>query len=86
MAEPFDIGKLLRGFNFLSGEKLGKIIYYAVIATVVGLILWAALIRPHGIDKSSQQAQGDIINIEETKATSIFKIKLLGVWVGIGIE
>lgn len=71
MAEKFDIGKLLRGFNIFTGAGFGQFIYTAsitlVVILIVGGILWRAFLKQDApIDQSSQQAE-TIHNVEVAK-------------------
>ena len=42
----FDPKKFISGFNLFDGEKLGKLLFYAVLFTIFGFIMWSAFIKP----------------------------------------
>jgi hypothetical protein len=45
-AVKFDPAKFIQGFAFWQGDKFGKLLYYAVLITVAGFIMWSAFIKP----------------------------------------
>lgn len=42
----FDFLKFIGGFNILEGEKRGKLLFYAILISIGGFILWSAFIKP----------------------------------------
>jgi len=79
MAEPFDVGKLIRGFNPLSGEKIGKLIYYLVIVIVCLFVFWKLFVAP--TNKTTQKAT-TITNI--TQDESAFELAIIPPKIKIG--
>jgi Na+/H+-dicarboxylate symporter len=78
--EHFDVGKLIRGFNPLSGEALGKLIYNAIITLIIIAVcvgVWYKLFGQR-TQKTVQTAQ-QITNIEKKdNGFRILGIELLG--------
>lgn len=52
----FDFKKFIGGFALWQGEKFGKILYYSVLLTIFGFILYSAFIKP--TQKSVQDLKG----------------------------
>ena len=57
MSELFDVGKLIRGFNPLSGEKLGKLLYYLAIVVVCLFVFWKLFVAPTHKTTTQQKAE-----------------------------
>ena len=53
----FDFKKFISGFNLLQGDKVGKLMFYAVLITIGGFIIWSAFIKPtkHDVQNVSQR-------------------------------
>ena len=81
MAEPFDIRKLLRGFNIFNGAALGKIIYQAIIILIVLALVAGIWYKMFGqrTENTTQHAD-QITNVEppEKDGFNLIKIKILG--------
>ena len=79
MAEKFDVGKLIRGFNPLNGQNFGKLIYYLVIVCVALGVFYVLFIRP--TQKTTQNAQQIITNVTDESA---FELQLIPPKIKVG--
>lgn len=81
--EPFDVGKLIRGFNPVNGKNIGKLIYYLVIVSVALGVFYVLFIRPtHRETQKAETITNTTINqVEDAVDLTLFppKIKIGGV-------
>lgn len=64
----FDPLKFIKGFNIFDGEKFGKILYFAVLITVGGLIMWKLFIAPTQTDIQNLDAR---LNLQGASVQSV---------------
>lgn len=69
--EKFDVGKLIRGFNPLNGQNLGKLAYYLVIVCLALGAFYVLFIRP--TQKTTQRAEQmtNITNVTDESAVDL---------------
>ena len=81
--EPFDVGKLIRGFNPVNGKNIGKLIYYLVIVSIALGVFYVLFIRPtHRETQTAGLITNTTINqVEDAVDLTLFppKIKIGGV-------
>ena len=81
MAEPFDVGKLLRGFNFFSGATFGKLLQQVIVIIVVLALvggIWYKLFGQRTVGEETTQQAEQITNIEQDKGFRILGFELFG--------
>jgi hypothetical protein len=81
----FSIVKLLGGFAFWKGDKLGKLIYYLLIISACLFAFYKLFIAPTNVDQSSQQAETitNITQIEKAEDSVFIGIKVGGLKLGL---
>ena len=81
MADKFDVGKLIRGFNIFSGPNIGKLIYYVIITSIVLCVFYVVFFKQ--TQKTTNNAQQMITNVTDESALELQlippKIKVGGV-------
>lgn len=79
--DKFDVGKLIRGFNILSGPNLGKLIYYVIITSIVFCVFYVVFFKQ--TQKTTNNAQQMITNVTDESALELQlippKVKVGGV-------
>ncbi len=81
MAEPFDVGKLIRGFNPFMGANFGKLIYYLAIVCACLGVFYVLFIRP--TNRETQKA-GLITNTTIQNTESAFELQLIPPRIQVG--
>jgi len=81
MAEPFDIGKLFRGFNIFSGAVFGKLLQQVIVWIICGAVAYGIYwkVFKQRTEEHNQTAQ-QITNVqqEDKDGFNLIKIKLFG--------
>ena len=77
MAEPFDVGKLIRGFNLFNGATFGKLLQQVIVIILVLAIAVGVWYKMFGQRTQVQQAE-QITNIEQDKGFRILGFELFG--------
>jgi len=81
MSEPFDIGKLFRGFNIFDGATLGKLLWNVIVTIIVIALVVGIWYKMFGQrTENTTQNAGQITNVEpaEKDGFNLIKIKILG--------
>lgn len=76
----FSIAKLLTSFNIFNGVNLGKLLKILIPIVLCLGIFWKVFIKQDApIDKSSQEAGGDIITYQAPEERALLGIEFFGV-------
>jgi len=79
MSEPFDVGKLIRGFKIWNGAIFGKLTQQVIVILIVLAILGGIWYKMFGqrTAHTTQKAE-QITNIEQDKGWRVLGIELFG--------